>query len=54
MIFNRGLFHLHFQVIDDISGSVTFSVPEKNVTAIQCEKPEDESDDELEIHGKRR
>ncbi|XP_037823411.1 uncharacterized protein LOC119611790 isoform X2 [Lucilia sericata] len=42
-------------VIDDISGSVTFSVPEKNVTTIQCEKPEEEeSDDELEIHGKRR
>ncbi|XP_065366290.1 myogenesis-regulating glycosidase isoform X1 [Calliphora vicina] len=41
-------------VIDDISGSVTFSVPEKNVTTIQCEKSEEESDDELEIHGKRR
>ncbi|KAM7348782.1 myogenesis-regulating glycosidase isoform 1-T1 [Cochliomyia hominivorax] len=42
-------------VIDDISGSVTLSVPDKNVsTTIQCEKTEEESDDELEIHGKKR
>uniref|UniRef100_A0A1I8MWD4 Glycosyl hydrolase n=1 Tax=Musca domestica TaxID=7370 RepID=A0A1I8MWD4_MUSDO len=42
-------------VVDDISGSVTISIPEqKNVPTIQIEKPDDDSDDELEIHGKRR
>lgn len=45
---------LTLKVVDDISGSVTINVPEKNVSTIQFEKPEEESDDELEIHGKRR
>uniref|UniRef100_A0A1I8P9S6 Glycoside hydrolase family 31 N-terminal domain-containing protein n=1 Tax=Stomoxys calcitrans TaxID=35570 RepID=A0A1I8P9S6_STOCA len=43
------------KVVDDISGSVTISVPpEINVPRIQIQKPDDDSDDELEIHGKRR